>query len=258
MIAFLNPSAERSAPVSCSAIRLSVIVPFALHETEGHHLLEQLHALPMDCEILAVQAGSRSPRLRAPRQSDGPEMREYLSLPGRARQMNLGAKAARGRWLWFLHADSRLHEGTLDALRRFLARDRDALGFFDLRYRDGPRLSRINAHAANLRARALGLPFGDQGFVLPARWFARLGRYDEDALYGEDHLLVWRARQYGLPLQRIRAPLTSSARKYAANGWLATTWLNLRRTFQQARPEWKALRGRRAKSRNCKLQDGPR
>lgn len=258
MIASLNRSAERSTSVSCAAIRLSVIVPFAVDETEGDHLLEQLQTLPVDCEILAVRAGSRSLPLPVLPRGDGPAMRGYLSLPARARQMNAGAKAARGRWLWFLHADSRLHAGTLDALHGFLARDRDALGFFDLRYRDGPWLSRINEHAANLRARALGLPFGDQGFVLPARWFARLGRYDEDALYGEDHLLVWRARQYGLPLQRIRAPLTSSARKYAANGWLATTWLNLRRTFQQARPEWKALRGRRAKRRNCKLQDGPR
>lgn len=174
--------------------------------------------------------------------------------------MNVGAQAARGHWLWFLHADSILHPRTLGALQDFLTRNVHALGFFDLRYRnDGPLFAHINARGANLRARGLGLPFGDQGLVLPARWFARLGGYDEDAPYGEDHLLVWRARQRGLPLRRIRAPLVSSARKYALRGWWRTTWLHLRLTIRQAWPEWRALRKREMNTRAFnRMRDGSR
>lgn len=81
--------------------------------------------------------------------------------------MNVGADSARGEWLWFLHADSRLGPATLWALQRFLDRDVDALGYFDLAFRrDGPRLAALNAWGANLRSRWLGLPFGDQGFVI--------------------------------------------------------------------------------------------
>lgn len=229
------------------AFRLSVIVPFAPHESEGDLLLEQLRALPADCEVIAVRAGE--PALRTPAKQDNrdPKLREVTAPAGRAQQMNGGAQAARGHWLWFLHADSRLHPRTLPALRAFLAADHDALGYFDLRYADdGPALTRLNTLGANLRARWLGLPFGDQGLVLPAAWFARLGGYDEQAQYGEDHLLVWQARRAGLPLRRLGAPLTSSARKYAREGWLEVTARHWRLTLRQAWPEWRAIRHRPA------------
>ena len=225
------------------SLRLSVIVPFGPDETEGAVLLEQLRALPTACEIIAVRARSRPLPVPATYSADAPKFRECLSTPSRARQMNVGAQAANGRWLWFLHADSHLHARTLDALYAFIAHDQDALGFFDLRYRDdGPWLARLNASGANLRARGLGLPFGDQGFVLPARWFARLGGYVENAAYGEDHLLVWRAHTFGLPVRAVGAPLESSARKYANRGWWRTTALHVRLTVRQAWPQWRTLR----------------
>lgn len=227
--------------------RLSVIVPFAPYETEGEVLLEQLRVLPADCEIIVVRAGEPAPPVPAEQGNRDPKLREVTAAAGRAQQMNGGARAAHGRWLWFLHADSRLHAHTLSALQAFLAGHHDALGYFDLRYADdGPKLARLNALGANLRARWLGLPFGDQGLVLPAAWFARLGGYDEQAQYGEDHLLVWQARRVGLPLRRIGAPLTSSARKYAREGWLNVTTTHLRLTLRQAWPEWRATHRRSA------------
>lgn len=230
-------------------LELSVIVPFAPEETEGDALLEQLRDLPVGCEVVLVRAGDRSLPQPTATAKGGSPFRETSCLPGRARQMNAGARAARGRWLWFLHADSGLHPRTLPALDAFLAGNNDALGYFDLRYRtDGPALARLNALGANLRARWFGLPFGDQGLVLPAAWFARLGGYDEGADYGEDHLLVWHARHAGLPLRRLAAPLESSARKYAEHGWWRTTARHLRLTVRQAWPQWRALRrGRNAR-----------
>lgn len=224
------------------ALRLSVIVPFGPDETEGAALLEQLQALPRDAEIVLVRAEGRLLPLGMKPGAQGVAIRICASPAGRARQMNIGARAARGRWLWFLHADSCLQSRTLTALDAFLTEDQGALGYFDLRYRDdGPRLAHLNAIGANLRARWFGIPFGDQGFVLPAPWFDRLGGYDETAVCGEDHLLVWRARAAGLPLRRIGAPLASSARKYARQGWGRMTLRNLRLTALQAWPQWRRL-----------------
>ncbi|MCK9539418.1 TIGR04283 family arsenosugar biosynthesis glycosyltransferase [Dokdonella sp.] len=239
-------------------LRLSVIVPFAPHESAGDALLEQLRGLPADCEIIVVRAGEPGSHPPAAQGNRDPRRRQLTAPPGRASQMNAGARAARGRWLWFLHADSRLHPRTLPALHAFLARHHDALGYFDLRYADdGPALTRLNALGANLRARWLGMPFGDQGLVLPAAWFARLGGYDEQAPYGEDHLLVWQARHAGLPLRRLRAPLTSSARKYAREGWLKVTARHWRLTLRQAWPEWRAARRRRARTAAIRGPEAP-
>lgn len=225
--------------------RLSVIVPFAPHETEGELLLERLHAWLPDTEIVLVRANGCALPMEVSHCEDCTSVHVIASPPGRARQMNVGAQVARGQWLWFLHADSQIFARTSAALEAFIERSEAALGYFDLRYRDGPALMWLNALGANLRARWLGLPFGDQGFVLPASWFERLGGFDEDAVYGEDHLLVRRARAAGLPLRRVRAPLANSARRYVEHGWWRTTARHLALSVRQA---W-ALRRDRHKAR---------
>lgn len=163
---------------------------------------------------------------------------------GRAHQQNAGARAAQRPWLWFLHADTRLTPETLPALRVFLERGEPALGWFRLRFdTEGPGTlrwaMRANAMGANWRSRRLGLPFGDQGLLLPRPEFERLDGFDPQLAYGEDHALVWRARRAGLPLRAIDAALVTSARKYAERGWLRTTLHHLRLTGDQA---WREMR----------------
>ena len=223
-------------------MKLSVIVPLGPDEMEWQGLVLQLGAvLPHDSEVIIVAA--EPPELP----SDWPDylpLRHLDGCTGRARQLNTGARGAEGEWLWFLHADSRLGPDTVPALQTFLARGEAALGWFDLAFRPGgPALMRLNAYGANLRSSWLSMPFGDQGFVIPAGSFAALGGFPEDAPYGEDHLLVWAARRAGIPLRRIGARLFTSARKYERAGWAATTAQHLRLTAAQAWPEWRRLRG---------------
>ncbi len=219
-----------NSPTRCS---LSVIVPLAAGETEGQGLLRQLTALPVGSEVIVVCADDES----YPAPTDWPahlRYRECHAEPGRAKQQNLGARVATGDWLWFLHADSRLRPECLHELQQFLAEGTDALGWFTLGFRnDGPRLTVLNAAGANLRARWLGLPFGDQGLVLPRHCFEAAHGFNERVPHGEDHSLVWALRRAGLPLRRIPALLETSARKYARNGWLATTWRHWQLTVAQ-------------------------
>lgn len=220
-------------------VLLSVIVPLAPDETDAEGLLQQLFELPTGSEVIVVKP-SDSPAMRPAAWPDRLAFREYTNAGGRARQMNLGARVARGRWLWFLHADSRLLRATLPALQCFTERHDDGLGWFNLRFRrDGPRLTALNAIGANLRARWLGMPFGDQGLVVPRVRFESLGGFDESVACGEDHLLVWAARHAGLSLHPLHAPLQTSARKYARHGWLATTLNHWRLTVTQAWPQWR-------------------
>lgn len=223
------------------AVQLSVIVPLAPDETVWRRLLGQLNDLPAASEIIVVHADAVADN--APRVSGDTPVRHIASPAGRARQQNGGAAAARGRWLWFVHADSQLPPSSVPALLAFISRPDDALGWFTLQFDDdGPGLAALNAWGANLRSRWLQLPFGDQGLVLPAERFAQLGGFDESARYGEDHLLVWAARHAGLAIRPVGAPIRSSARKYARAGWWRTTWRHWRLTLAQAWPAWRQLR----------------
>ena len=221
---------------------LSVVIPLGPGEHEAAGLLHDLMALPPNSEIILVHADPE-PYPLPPAWPAHLSVLQRHAAGGRARQLNLGARQATGRWLWFLHADTRLLPGCLDALQTFIGRTDPALGWFGLQFRDdGPWLARLNAHGANLRARWLGIPFGDQGFALQAKLFASLGGYDETASYGEDHLFVWTARSAGVPPRRISGTVATSARKYARQGWARTTLVHWVLTAAQAWPAWQRLR----------------
>lgn len=232
-----SPMTVSDAP----AVQLSVIVPLAPDETTWRRLIDQLADLPPASEIIVVHPYAVADD--ATRTSGDTPGRHIVSLPGRARQQNVGAHAALGHWLWFVHADSQLQPGTLPALQTFMAAPDEALGWFNLQFdHDGPRMAALNAWGANLRSRWLQLPFGDQGLLLPAERFAQLGGFDESARYGEDHLLVWAAHQAGFAVRPVGASIRTSARKYARAGWWRTTLRHWRLTLAQAWPAWRRLR----------------
>ncbi len=213
--------------------RMAVIVPVGPGDVVAPALCAQLATLPPATELHVVCADGDDVT-RATAACDA-RWQRHGAPRGRARQQNVGAAAATRPWLWFVHADSRLAPRTLPALAAFLAADVAALGFFDLRFHDGPALLAINTVGAWIRSRGMGMPFGDQGLVLPRASFNDLGGFDPRLERGEDHDLVWRARHRGLPLRAIGAPLYTSGRRYAEHGWGRTTVWTMRETWRQAR-----------------------
>ena len=231
----MDPDAGRRHPpgaedTNSGLSAVAAIIPIGPGDRSWRGLLDQLDRLAPDLQRRLVFAhGDLQAR---PRDS---KISWTESSRGRARQQNAGAAALDHAWLWFLHADSRLTQETLDALRSFLASKTDALGYFDLRFADdGPVLMRLTEWGVRLRCRCAGLPFGDQGLLMRRERFYELGAFDESLAFGEDHALVWAAHRCGLPVLRIPAPITTSARKYSERGWFATTWHHQRLTWQQA------------------------
>lgn len=220
--------------------RVTAVVPVGPGDAVAPSLREQLLELPL--QVHEVRASDPATGASGVRAGPRPQWRISHAPPGRARQQNAGARDAAGDWLWFLHADCELAPDTVLALSRFVASAVGRAGhvvpiagYFDLRFLDdGPAMTRLNAAGAWLRSHWLGLPFGDQGLLLPRRLFERMGGFDNALERGEDHDLVWRLRRAGVSLQPVGAPLLTSARKYAERGWWATTTGHLGETARQA------------------------
>ena len=221
------------------APKISIIIPLGPKEDRVHRLLDDLVILSDEAEIILVPCVvNTSYQQQLLKHSPlGNRIRWVPASQGRGIQMNAGAAAARHPFLWFLHADSRLTAETLTALQAALATAPDALHYFHLRFIGGdPRRMGINELGARFRSQILGLPFGDQGFCLHRDRFAEIGGFPEHALYGEDHLLVWSARQAGIRVRCIGVALQTSARKYQQKGWLASTLRNQRRLSRRTGP----------------------
>ena len=197
---------------------ISVIVP-VLDEagTLARSLRPLQPARGREVEVIVVDGGSRDGTRRVAR----PFCDRVLHAPrGRARQMNAGAAAARGEVLLFLHADTELPEGWPRMVRDALAaRDRE-WGRFDVRLDGAHPLLRVVERAMNLRSRLSGIATGDQAIFVTRESFRRAGGFPDIALM-EDVALSRALRTRSRPVC-LRAPVTTSSRRWERNGILRT------------------------------------
>jgi len=157
------------------------------------------------CDGTAAIAGAAGARVvRSPR--------------GRGAQLAAGAAAARGEWLLFLHADTRLDPAWGEVAERFIADPASAAraGYFAYRLDDEAVAARRLERVVAWRARVLGLPYGDQGLLLARDFYGRLGGFPSLALM-EDVALARRIGRRNL-VALDAAALTSAAR-YRRDGY---------------------------------------
>lgn len=165
------------------------------------------------------------------------------SAPGRGLQMNQGARCGRGRWLVFLHADTRLGSGWADALQGLDEQRQIVGGSFRFVLDSRARQARWIERGVWLRVRLLGLPYGDQALFARRTVFEDLGGYQELPLM-EDVDFVRRLRRRGR-LAHVDVPATTSARRWERDGWWRRTmenWLLILRYFAGQPPELLARR----------------
>ncbi len=222
---------------------LSVVIPLGPDEAEvPQGLIDDLHFLPQDSEIIFVGCDPEKQAViqaKTEQRIQAYPVSWVYSSPGRAVQMNTAATQARGKFIWFLHVDSRFQPELIDALVANMYSDPECMHYCLLEFAgDGPAPMAINGLGANIRSVLLSLPFGDQGLAVSRHTFVAIGGYPEHVPCGEDHILVWRARQQGIKLKCCYSYLRTSARRYQRKGWLALTLRYQKLWIKQAWPEF--------------------
>ena len=205
---------------------IGVVIP-TLDEEQGlPGLLGDLRclgrAVPLD--VVVADGGSSDATAAAATRGGA---RLLATSRGRAQQLNAGAAAARGEWLLFLHADSRLPPAARRALLAALVDEPD-LGAAVFRFAIdliGPWKRFIELGQA-LRQRLYQLPYGDQGLLVRRALFQAVGGYAELPLL-EDVALIRALRRRGVAIRTLPAALVTSGRRYRAHGVVRTWLLNL-------------------------------
>lgn len=195
---------------------ISVIIPTLNEAATIGETLRRLRSSG-SCEVIVVDGGSDdgTPELARP-QAD-----LVLSAGrGRATQMNVGARAASGQVLLFLHADTVLPPDFPALLENALRNPRVVGGRFDVRLDAEGRLFRIIETLMNLRSRVSRIATGDQAIFVRSRTFLELGGYREAELM-EDLELSYRLKRQG-ELACLREPVVTSARRWQRDGIVRT------------------------------------
>jgi len=199
----------------------SVVVPALDEAANLAWLLPDLRARWPAAEIVVVDGGSADGTREV--QAARPDVAWLRAARGRARQMNAGARRAGGDVLLFLHADTRLPDGALEAIAAALRDPAVVGGRFDVRF-DHPRpIMRVVAWLMNQRSRLTGISTGDQGIFVRRAIFEAVGGYPDIALMEDIELtrrLKRRGRLAALPLR-----VTTAARKWERDGAVRTILL---------------------------------
>lgn len=218
---------------------VSIVVP-VLNEGDGiRSALERLSVLrEAGAEVVIVDGGSTDDTLANVRDLGD----QLVSAPrGRGSQMNAGAHQASGVVLIFLHADTILPMGALDAVTQAI--DKGAVwGRFDVAI-DGPsRWFSVISFMMNVRSRWSGIATGDQAIFVSRRAFLESGGFPDIPLM-EDVSFCSSMRSRSRPACLPEKVITSG-RRWEKNGVLRTIlmmWRLRLRFFLGASPDKLAL-----------------
>lgn len=213
-------------PGRYSAAMVSVIIPTL---NPGTGLLSTLEALVSGAvggvvrQVVVVDGGSTDDTV-AISEAAGAEV--IRAQTGRGHQLAAGAKAARGDWLLFLHADTILDPGWVDEVGAFIAEGGNEMraGYFRFRLDHGSWRARVLEWIVVLRCQVLALPYGDQGLLISRALYDQLGGFGALPLM-EDVEFVRRIGRRRL--RALSTIATSSARRYRADGYVRRMARNL-------------------------------
>jgi rSAM/selenodomain-associated transferase 2/rSAM/selenodomain-associated transferase 1 len=202
---------------------VSVVIPVWRDENALATVLETLHSTSNAETIVASVLGEDSRRQSTHKQQTAIR---WISAPrGRACQMNAGASVARGRWLLFLHADSRLPTEWLEVIAHADGCPDIAAGSFRLTLNSRDWRARVIEVGVRLRVALFGLPYGDQALFVRRQVFDNIGGYRDLPLM-EDIDLMRRLRTAGR-LHHSRAAVITGASRWERDGWVRRSAQNV-------------------------------
>ncbi len=194
---------------------ISIIIPtFNEKEHIGstiRYLLQQDHGNYIS-EIIVADGGSSDATVATAEKSGAKTIKSHIK--GRAAQMNVGAAAATGAVLYFLHADTvppkDFTQQILEAYQQGFA-----CGCFRLQF--DHRHWFLQANCWFTRFNIHYFRFGDQSLFVDAALFKMIGGFNEKLMVLEDQEIVKRLVKRAR-FKVMRGTVITSARKYVVNG----------------------------------------
>ena len=210
-------------PRSPFAPMLSVIIPTYNEAANIGGLVADLrrYAPAGTVEILVVDAASPDGTAAVARAAGATVLQS--PRPGRAAQMNHGARQAQGDIFYFVHADVGIHPGYVATVRAAVAQGY-AAGCYRFRFDSPHPLLRINSYGT--RFKGIMSRGGDQTLFVTRALFEQLGGFNERFVIMEDFELIQRIRRVA-SFFIVPQEVVVSARKYETNSWLRVQLANL-------------------------------
>ena len=144
--------------------KISVIIPTFNESRNLPLLLSDLSMLKEKGEVIVVDSNSKDNTCDIATIYGAKLFKSEEK--NRGLQLTIGAKNAKGKWLIFLHADSRLKKGWFEKLEPIIERNISLIYYFKFKINNPKMTFRILELLVNLRCYFLNNPYGDQGLII--------------------------------------------------------------------------------------------
>lgn len=202
---------------------ISIIIPVFNEEKTIPNQLRYLKGCikHYDAEIIVVDGQSRDNTFSTVKQAGVKCLKSKKK--GRAVQMNLGARHAKGDILYFVHADSRPPATFITDIKKSIDEGFET-GCYRFRFNSDHPLLKVNSFFT--RFDRLMCRGGDQTLFITRSLFKKSGGFREDYLIMEDFEFIKRIRKMS-DFKIIPKDTIVSARKYHDNNYLKVNFVNL-------------------------------
>lgn len=197
--------------------QISIIIPVLNEENSIARILVSLKGNSSSKnikEILVVDGGSKD--FTTSIASDH-GVTVLHSEKGRARQMNLGAKNAKGEILYFIHVDTLPPKDFDQSIIEAVLNENDA-GCFQMKFDSSSRFLRFFAWFTRVNIKLCR--GGDQSLFITESLFEKSGGFNENYVVYEDNEFIGRLYEIG-PFKILPRHVKTSARRYEERGEVA-------------------------------------
>ncbi len=208
--------------------KLSIIIPTLNESKNLPLLLSDLSEINNKSEILIIDSTSLD-KTKDIALINGTRFYK-IGKKNRGLQLNYGAKKAKGKWLLFIHADSRLKFNWSKKIMNIIKRDSNFIYYFDFQVKNKSFTYRFLEFFVKLRCLLFKTPYGDQGLLISKENFQKQGGYKTIPLM-EDFDFISRINKKNL--RSLKTPILTSSRKWDEINFVRQSLKNwyLRRLF---------------------------
>ena len=189
--------------------KISIVIPTLNEAVRIGSVIRRLRRQDPNCQIVVIDGGSQDGTRELAERAGACA---YVAPRGRGQQLALGAKRCSGDIILFLHADTQLPDGGLQAIREALE-DPDIVGGNFRTLFDGP--TRFAAWLTDFYAwfRSHGLYYGDSAIFVRRRIYDEIGGIRPISLM-EDYDLSRRMERAGKSVCIGTPPIETSSRRF--------------------------------------------
>ena len=208
--------------------RISIIIPTLNESNNLPLLLSDLSEINNISEILIIDSTSTD-KTKDIALINGTRFYK-INKNNRGLQLNYGAEKAKGEWLLFIHADSRLKFNWSRKVMDISKTDSNFIYYFNFKVNNKSFTYRFLEFFVNLRCFLFKTPYGDQGLLISKENFQKQGGYKTIPLM-EDFDFISRINKKNL--RSLKTPILTSSRKWDEINFVRQSLKNwyLRRLF---------------------------